>query len=351
LVAEDNEINQQVAREILESAGLRVDIAKTGKEAVEKVRTNAYDAVLMDIQMPELDGLQATGELRKDHRFANLPIIAMTAHAMSGDRERSVAAGMNDHVTKPIDPDALFAVLLRWVRPDDRAVVTRPEPSSLEPMPRHPSTPPNLYGFPGIDQALGLKRVAGNQALYTKLLVDFHRDYAAGIGRIVAEMEQGKVADAEREVHTLKGVAGTIGAMDLHGTAEELDLALRQPDLERARSLLPEFERELARVIHALAPLVESSAAVRANTERSEITASDAVDRHALETAVRTLSELIRRHDPQAEGALEQIRTAVKGAHHNEMDQIAEALELFDFRRAANALGALAEAEGIARLA
>jgi two-component system sensor histidine kinase/response regulator len=346
LVAEDNEINQQVAREILESAGLRVDIAKTGKEAVEKVRMNNYDAVLMDIQMPELDGLQATAELRRDARFTDLPIIAMTAHAMSGDKERSLAAGMNDHVTKPIDPDALFAVLLRWIRPGDRRAITRPEPSSLE-LTQHASTPPILDGFPGINQALGLKRVAGNQALYTKLLVDFHRDYAAGVEPIVAAIDQGKLADGEREVHTLKGVAGTIGAMELHGAAQELELALRQRDPARARSLLPVVERELARVIHGLEPLVKKPVAARANTKGPEVAATSAVDRPALETVVRNLSELIRRHDPQAEGALEQIRPALKGARSKEVDQIAQALELFDFRRAANALSALAEAEGV----
>ena len=123
-MAEDNEINQQVAREILESAGFVVEIASNGREAVEKVRSSPYDAVLMDIQMPEMDGLQAAEELRRDGRFGDLPIIAMTAHAMAGDREQSLQAGMNDHVTKPIDPDALFAVLLRWVRPGERGAVT-----------------------------------------------------------------------------------------------------------------------------------------------------------------------------------------------------------------------------------
>ena len=128
LVAEDNEINQQVAREILESAGFVVELANNGREALEKVRSGPYDAVLMDIQMPEMDGLQAAEELRRDGRFGDLPIIAMTAHAMAGDREQSLQAGMNDHVTKPIDPDALFAVLLRWVRPGEREAVPRPPP-------------------------------------------------------------------------------------------------------------------------------------------------------------------------------------------------------------------------------
>ena len=167
LVAEDNEINQQVAREILESAGFLVELASNGREAVERVRSGRYDAVLMDIQMPVMDGLEATRELRADGRFGDLPVIAMTAHAMAGDREQSLAAGMNDHVTKPIDPDALFAVLLR-VGPTGRAEGRHPQ-SQRQPEPtRARARPVAVEELPGIDRATGLQRVAGNEALYSQ---------------------------------------------------------------------------------------------------------------------------------------------------------------------------------------
>jgi signal transduction histidine kinase/CheY-like chemotaxis protein len=120
LIVEDNEINQQVAREILEGAGLNVALANDGQEAVNAVKENNYDAVLMDIQMPVIDGYTATREIRKDERFKELPIIAMTAHAMAGDEDKSLQAGMNGHVTKPIDPDQLFSALQKWIKPSDK---------------------------------------------------------------------------------------------------------------------------------------------------------------------------------------------------------------------------------------
>jgi PAS domain S-box-containing protein len=345
LVAEDNEINQQVAREILESAGLRVDLANNGKEAVEKVRSGPYDAVLMDVQMPEMDGLRAAEELRRDGRFGDLPIIAMTAHAMAGDREQSLRAGMNDHVTKPIDPDALFAVLLRWVRPGEQKAVTSTPPAQPEAAGR-PRVAPPVKGLPGIDRANGLRRVAGNEALYGKLLLDFHRDYASSVDRIRAAIGEGRLTDAERQVHTLKGVAGNIGAMALHQTAQELDSALRLGDVEKAGSLLAEVERELSRVIQGLEPLAEQAAAARAETA-SGAGSGGAVDRPALETALRALADLVRKNDPEAEGALEHVRGVLKGSRTKEVERIAQALDLFDFRGAAKALTALAEAEDI----
>jgi PAS domain S-box-containing protein len=347
LVAEDNEINQQVARGILESAGLVVDVANNGREAVEKARAGRYDAVLMDIQMPELDGLQAAAELRRDGRFADLPIIAMTAHAMSGDRERSLAAGMNDHVTKPIDPDALFAVLLRWVHPGGREAVTGIPPPQPEAAARPEAALPRVDGVPGIDHADGLRRVAGNEALYVKLLLDFHRDFSGSADRTRAAIGEGRLADAGREVHTLKGVAGNIGATELHRTAQELDAALRLGDTGKAGSLLPEVGRELSRVIDGLGPLAEQAAAARAGAEAPGSGSGGAVDRAALETALRALADLVRKNDPEAEGALGQVRGALNGSRTREVERIAEALDLFDFRGAAKALTALAEAEGM----
>ncbi|MFO0875983.1 MAG: PAS domain S-box protein [Gemmataceae bacterium] len=346
LVAEDNEINQQVAREILESAGFVVELASNGVEAVEKVRSSTFDAVLMDIQMPEMDGLQATEELRRDSRFSDLPIIAMTAHAMAGDREQSLRAGMNDHVTKPIDPDALFAVLLQWVRPGKREAVTHTPPAVQKESVRRESAVHPVKALPGIDRATGLKRVVGNEALYDKLLIDFYRNYADSIDRVRAALEESRLEDAERQVHTLKGVAGNIGAMELHQAAQELDSALRQGDLKKAGLHLPRVERELALVINGLKPLAEQAATASAN-ESPKSGPEATVDRDALEKSLRELANLIRKSDPEAEGALEHVRTALKGSRAKEVERIAQALDNFDFRGAARALAALAEVEGI----
>jgi PAS domain S-box-containing protein len=346
LVAEDHEVNQQVAREILESAGCIVDLANNGQEAVEKARAGSYDAVLLDIQMPVMDGLQAARELRAEGRYRDLPVIAMTAHAMAGDREQSLEAGMNDHVTKPIDPDALFAVLLKWVRVHERtAAPTVPPPRAEAPRP----LPDSFAGtdMPGIDRAAGLRRVVGNAALYDKLLLDFHRDFATSSDQVRVAIGDGRLAEAERLVHTLKGVAGNIGAVELQRAAQELDSALRTGDLAKAQPPLADVERELARVISGLAPLANRAAAARAATDSSDAIPGAPVDRPALEAVLRELAELVRKSDPEAEAALERVRGLLRGLRAKEVQRVSAALDLFDFREAAKALAALAEAEGI----
>src|SRR5690606_2793428 len=128
LLVEDSPLNRQVALELLEEISVDVDVAVNGVEAIQKVQQNFYDLVLMDIQMPEMDGMRATRTLRSDSRYQQLPIIAMTAHAMAGDRELSLAAGMNDHITKPLDPEPLYAALARWLprrRSSDPAPATQ----------------------------------------------------------------------------------------------------------------------------------------------------------------------------------------------------------------------------------
>ena len=163
LLAEDNEINQQVASEILEGAGFFVDIANNGQEAVDMVQANNYDAVLMDIQMPEMDGMEATRVIREMEQFKELPIIAMTAHAMAGDREKSLKIGMQDHLTKPINPQELFIALAQWVAPGEREL---PEGFDTETgkvseiLTEDVDLPESMVGF---NMEEGLQRIGGNK--------------------------------------------------------------------------------------------------------------------------------------------------------------------------------------------
>ena len=245
LLAEDNEINQQIAIELLEAAGASVEVARNGREAVDKVRSGAaWDAVLMDLQMPELDGISATEAIRADERFRELPIIAMTAHAMVEERERCFAAGMNDHVTKPIEPDVLYQTLLRWFRRGSGTDA----PTRLERSPvAHPAALPPI---PGIDTAAGLKRVAGNMALYRNLLARFGEGQADAPAAIRAALLAGDRALAERLSHTLKGVSGNIGAAAVQAAAAELERAIR--DGAAADAPIGALERELQSVVGAL---------------------------------------------------------------------------------------------------
>jgi polar amino acid transport system substrate-binding protein len=185
LLAEDNDINQQVARELLEGAGLDVTIAGNGREAVQRARSERFDLVLMDIQMPEMDGFEATAAIREIPHMKQTPILAMTAHAMAGDRQRSLDAGMNDHVTKPVDPLELFTALVRWVPPRQTpgAPQTAPhrEPEGVE-------LPESLEGF---DMATALARVNGNRRLYRSLLVKLRADFTGAQDKLLDRLDSG----------------------------------------------------------------------------------------------------------------------------------------------------------------
>jgi CheY-like chemotaxis protein/HPt (histidine-containing phosphotransfer) domain-containing protein len=218
LVVEDNEINQQVARELLESAGVVVTIAGNGREAVTAVAEAAegrtrLDAVLMDIQMPEMDGYEATREIRKDPRNASLPIIAMTAHALDSERERCAQAGMNGHVAKPVDPAALFSVLAQWL---DR--------------PPAPSRGGATLGIPGVDFNGALRRLRGNQELLLKLLGELARQWRDGARRIRDQLARAQREEARRTAHTLKGAAANLGLDELAAAAAAVEQTLAGAD-------------------------------------------------------------------------------------------------------------------------
>jgi signal transduction histidine kinase/DNA-binding response OmpR family regulator/HPt (histidine-containing phosphotransfer) domain-containing protein len=253
LLVEDNEINQQVAKEIIEGAGLTVTIANNGLEAVNAVKKKPYDAVLMDVQMPVMDGYTATRAIRKDERFKDLPVIAMTAHAMTGDEEKSLEAGMNDHVTKPIDPDHLFRVLEKWIpakkgREEDLRVETKtPEPPSAD-----ASEEAHLpESFPGFDLAAGLNRLQGNEGLYKKLLGRLAADYSGSTEEIRAALKARDMDRARGLAHSLKGVAGNLAATDLEAAAGGLEKLVKEAGQDQAPSK-DDVEPKLAALEKAL---------------------------------------------------------------------------------------------------
>jgi HPt (histidine-containing phosphotransfer) domain-containing protein len=263
----------------------------------------------------------------------------MTAHAMAGDREKSLDAGMVDHVTKPIDPDALFATLVKWIAPDEERA------AGAATVTEQTNTPPEEVpgNLPGIDKALGLSRVAGNEKLYRKLLLDFHRDYAASEEDILAALDEGRMADAQRLAHTIKGVAGNIGAQDLHLAAVDVDAALKDEDADKARQALAPMAERLAEVIAGLAGMDEQDQAAKAETAE----AGGEMDKTALVQAIGNLAAMLAKNNPDAENALEEVRTALAGQFGAEADRIAGALDMFDFKGASTALSELAQAVDI----
>jgi len=251
LLAEDNEINQEVARGILNMVNLVVDVANNGQEAVDALKAKTYDAVLMDVQMPVLDGYAATQAIRESGAdYKAIPIIAMTAHAMAGDREKSLEAGMTDYVTKPIDPDQLYNTLIKWIEPADRVV---PEPPTRDAAPGEakPESQP-IADLPGIKLKEGLTRIGGNMALYRKILTRFLDDYPQTRSEIEAAIEGNDQELAQRLAHTIKGVAGNIGATELQASAADVEKTIKQGEHEKLDGLLDTFDETLKTVLNSV---------------------------------------------------------------------------------------------------
>jgi CheY-like chemotaxis protein len=243
LLTEDNEINQQVAKEILEDAGFNVNLANNGQEALNKIKEREFDAVLMDVQMPVMDGYAATREIRNlKSEIRNVPIIAMTAHAMAGDEEKSLAAGMNDHVTKPIDPEQLYAALQKWIQPSERrTAIQQPEVAAATDAvaPRKAATEDLPDSLPGFDLAEGLKRLRGNTRLYRKLLLDFGAKYTAVATEIREALDASDLKQAHSLVHNLKGLAGNLAATQL------MDAAVAMEKLVKGKQEKPASKKQL----------------------------------------------------------------------------------------------------------
>jgi len=236
LLAEDNMINQQVARELLEGFGLLVVIANDGLEAINQIDSTDFDLVFMDIQMPEIDGLEATKTIRSNKKHAQLPIVAMTAHAMTGDRETCLNAGMNDYLSKPIDPEKLLLILKKWLQLDDTYSISKKTVSEALDTPLHNE-------LPGVDIAWGLQRVGGNQTLFIKLLKDFFQQHSNCCNELQLLLNENKRQDALRLVHTIHGVAGNIGARELQKFAQMIEskLKIRSDNITESLQLSTEF--------------------------------------------------------------------------------------------------------------
>lgn len=303
LLAEDNEVNQQIVVELLESTGARVVVAANGREAVARLQAGLdgepFDLVLMDLQMPEMDGYEATRLIRADPRFQDLPIIAMTAHAMIEERQHCLDAGMNDHVAKPIDPDALFHTVRRWLKPGFEAT-THP-PTDAAPRGAEPALP----AIPGLDVASGLRRVAGNRKLYRDLLDQYVAGQADVAARIQAALATGDRATAERLAHTLKGVSGNIGATVIELLAAELERALRQ------RSGMEILEPLLARTRETLAVWIAELRTALASDRQADLPVAPALDWAGLQPILARLEQLLADDDAEAADVLAAHRAAL----------------------------------------
>jgi CheY-like chemotaxis protein len=320
-----------VAQHILNDAGIRVDIASNGAIALAKIEENAYDGVLMDCQMPVMDGYQATRKLRQDPRYSNLPVIAMTANAMVGDKEKCLDAGMNDFIAKPIDVAQLFGTLARWIAPampqEMTAVVAQPEAE--------------LPVIAGLKMAEAMRRVGGNAALMRKLLDRFVETQFDAMQRIVAAIENNQLETAIREAHTLKGLAGNIGAGGLADSAARVEHLLSLGSHDG----LPQALSACTLALDELVPKIVLAMQSRGTVAEPGNAVVAPVDRAHLEAGLRELSQLLQQDDAQAVKHLDGIGPVLVAAGQAEhARQLKRMLGQYDFEGALAQLGEVADA-------
>ena len=326
LVAEDNTINQILAEDLLTQAGLGVVIAENGKEAVERAENVKFDAILMDLQMPEMDGFEATRTILEKQSGNHPPIIAMTANAMAGDRERCLAVGMVDHIAKPIDPKVLFDTLLKWIPTSESG------PRMIESekgMDKIVSLPSDLAG---IDIDVGIKRTNGNQNLYITLLRHFVNDHGKDNQVIAQAVIQNDLPLAQRTAHTLKGVAGGIGAQALYDSSQKVETALKENQLSRVEPLMKDLGRDLTQVVEDL----EKKIMAPSLDDTDEISRVP-IDMEKLNVLLGDFQRLARDMDPDMDSKAEEIHQLLH-LHGSPLKEISVALleyaENMDFKEA-----------------
>ena len=335
LLVEDNELNQDVALGLMEEGGFVIDVAGNGQLAIERVLVGNYDIVLMDLQMPVLDGLSATVKLRAIPAFAELPIVAMTANAMAGDRERCLEAGMNDHVAKPLEPAALWRALLNWIKPREGLGTPAPAAPVAAPVPAGAGSvlPAQI---PGLDLVDGLRRTLGKETLYVSLLRKFVTTQAGFGADLSAALAAGDYTTAERYAHTLKGVCGNLGAPGLGVLAGELEKSLGAHD--ELASISPKLEsvtRQLAALLAAISAALPPDA---------QAVAAEAVDWEALRPLIAQLRALLEDSDAEALDLLEANGKALQAAFGPAYRKIEKCVRDFDFEAGLEALNAAAAA-------
>ena len=330
LLVEDNEINQQVASELLEQAGFRVDIANHGQEAIDMLDEKVYECVLMDLQMPVMDGFTATSNIREDDRFKELPILAMTANATLEDQENSLAHGMNDHIAKPIRPQILFTALLKWIKHAQREL-----PANLN-QATSTEDQPDLPPLPGIDTEDGINRLGGNVKSYVNLLKKFADNQAGATDRIIDAIEDGDREQAVRLAHTLKGVSGNIGAGKLQALALNLETLLETDSGEDAKPFLTDAGAELTRLIKMIEDIDSAP-----KGDHPTGTPSLPPD---LDARLKELLSKLEDYDSAAEDVLQEILDAVSGtAVHDDLQGIRKLVSQYDLEAAAESLKPIIE--------
>ena len=326
LLVEDNPINQEVAVELLVNNGIELSLAENGEQAVRMVKEENFDAVLMDCQLPVMDGYEATRRIRENRRFEKLPIIAMTANVLSGDREKSLKSGMNDHIGKPVNPSELFSALAKWITP--------------EPVPEGPieASGKGINPFPeidGLDIEGGLLLLQGNTSLYSKLLMKFSGMYEDFEEQYNAAVEKSP-EEALRLAHSLKGSAGNIGAVKIRKQASDLETALR------SKASGQELEQKLKTLMAALSPLITELKKHHKPYHTDSSDSSGLTESSITDQMIEKMRKLLEENDTEALNYLgTMVEAAGKLQFKPQFKRFAGSVENYDFEQALSDMKAL----------
>jgi PAS domain S-box-containing protein len=336
LLVEDNELNQEVAVGLLEEAEIKVDIANNGRIALDMLKEQGetfYDAVLMDLQMPIMGGYEASEKIRQELNYSTLPIIAMSADAMVGVKERCLEHGMSDYLTKPIDPNLLFTILGKWLHVSADVLEQQQNTATTE----------VTLTIAGLDTTAGMARVAGNMKIYSSILKKFCSHHANTAEEIKIAVDNNDFELAERIAHTIKGVAGNIGANTIFECAVELDALLKQAQ-DNANIDKPTLTTLLADLTSHSAALINAIKTSDIYADETPATNLPKLDSAKFTALINQLAELLDDDDSEAQSCLDEL---IAGSDHTELKEISEMVSDYEFEEALELLQKFAAEQNI----
>jgi signal transduction histidine kinase/ABC-type nitrate/sulfonate/bicarbonate transport system substrate-binding protein/DNA-binding response OmpR family regulator len=344
LLVEDNEINMQVAQELLKGVGVKTSLAYNGKQAVAITQKESFDAILMDIQMPEMDGYTATQHIRRQYSLNELPIIAMTANALAGEREKCLSKGMNDHISKPVKPLNLFETLIRWLRPDIDIEKIHDSLSTKSTEISQQNNDILQASINGVDLRLGLEHMNHKTNLYLKTLNDFFDRFHDIDQKIQAELTHNNFYEAERVTHTFKSLAGIIGGKQLESISADLESAIHHRKKNQITKKFDEFIEEKKIIMSSLKHFLERHIVDESTHNRHQCNMDDKELRRIFEE----LSLHIREGNSDALDLIESIEnTSTLTVIADEIGKLKQQVDEYEFEDASKTLIIIADTLGI----